>query len=172
MVVPQSSDFHAGDLVGFRTRGVFAAAIRLGQRISGIKHYDITHIAVVVEGGPDPLIIQAVRKINEVRLSSYGDTEHVVIPSPLVPFDPCRSAAVTFAKSELGRKYGVMSVISRAWNTITPKWVRFGINRSGDMDCSAFGTRFFEHQGITVPWPDPWQVFPGQLADEYIKEPA
>lgn len=159
-----------GDLVGFRTPGAFAWCIRLGQRFAGVQHNDITHIAVVTEASADPLIVQSVRRVNTVRLSSYGAVPHIVIPSPLGPDDPRRADGVAFARAQLGRKYGVLSVLSRAWNCVTPRWVQFGISRAGDMDCSALGARVFEHEGVVIPWPDAFQVMPGQLADEYAKE--
>jgi hypothetical protein len=154
-----------GDLIGFQTKGLFAALIRIGQRLAKVKHWHITHIAVVASGGDDPSIIQSVRVVDEVALSSYGDTPHVVIPFP--GLDANRPDVVAFAHAALGRKYGVLSVVSRALNCLTPK-AMFSFNRGGDCDCSTLGARAFEHGGVVLPMFDSTQVMPGHLADWYL----
>lgn len=156
-----------GDLIGFKTPGFFAALIRFGQRLSGVLHEEITHIAVVVDDADDPEIVQSVRLVDSVRLSSYGKTPYIVIPFPGA--DANRADVVAFANSCVGRKYGVLSVISRGINCLTPKWWQFGCSRAGDMDCSTLGARSLEHGGVVIPWDDAFQVMPGQLADAYFK---
>lgn len=158
-----------GDLVGFKTKGAFAALIRLGQRLARCTNWHVTHIGVIVDcAGGDPQIVQSVRRVNKVPLSSYVDTPHVILPFPSRGWG--RAEVCLFAESCIGRKYGVLSVLSRAWNTVTPKWVQFGISRAGDMDCSGLGARAWEHGGVCIPWPDPLQVMPAQLADFALKE--
>lgn len=159
---------YPGDLIGFETSGPFAWFIRLGQRLARVENYDITHIGVVVvvrSDGGDASIVQSVRRVNKVALSSYGTTPYVVIPFPGA--DNERAGVVRFAMSCLGRKYGILSVLSRAWNTVTPSFIQFGCQRAGDMDCSALGARAFEHGGVRLQGVDPFQYEPGQLADEF-----
>lgn len=163
-------EYHAlpGDLIGFETSGLFATAIRFGQRLAKVKHRKITHIAVVerTTSDGDASIIQSVRRVNRVWLSSYGRTPYIVIPFPGKPCD--RAAVVAFAQSAEGRKYGVASVISRAINVLTPKFITF--SRGGDCDCATLGARAWEHGGWVSPLWDTSQWMPGQLAD--LKETA
>lgn len=158
-----------GDLIGFKTRGLFAWVIRLGQRLAGVHNNAVTHIAVVSEVRPDgdAKIIQSVRRVDEVLLSSYGNTPHVLIPFP--GESSHRADVIAFARSKLNAKYGVLSVVSRGINTLLPKPFQIGFSRSGDCDCSTLGARAWEHGGVLLPWPDPWQIEPGQLCDQYGK---
>src|ERR1035437_2729989 len=139
-----------GDLVGFETSGPFAALIRFGQRLAHVRNSTITHIAVITQvlSDGDAKIIQSVRRVDEVLLSSYGPVPHVLIPSPLLPGDARRSDGVAFAQANLGRKYGVLSVISRGLNCLTPKAIQIGACRKGDMDCATLGVRVLEDEGV------------------------
>lgn len=158
-----------GDLLGFEGTKGFDRFIRLGQRILHVKHWNVTHIGIVVElvGDGEVKIIQAVRRVNEVPI--FGGT-YVVIPFP--GDDDRRQDVVRFARAALGRKYGVLSVLSRAVNCLTPKFIQIGLERSGDCDCSTLGARAWEHGGVILPVWDEYQVTPGQLCDWYIKGEA
>lgn len=161
-----------GDLIGFTTPDKFGAVIRFGQhRLMHLDHWQINHIAVVESViGPVVSIIQAVRTVDRVSLSSYGDTPHVVIPFP--GQDNRRDDVVAFAQSKLGAKYGVLSVVSRAFNMLTPEVIRISANHNGDGDCSCLGARAWEHGGVILPWTDTYQVTPGQIPETYGMEAA
>jgi hypothetical protein len=158
-----------GDLVGFCTPDKFGAVIRYGQRhFQHLPKWYVNHIAVVVSVEP-VVIVQAVRIVDQVELSSYGD-----IPMWTIPFRGTavqRASVVEFATAQLGRKYGILSVVSRAINLLTPKWLAIDLNRAGDMDCSCLGARAWEHGSVLLPWNDPYQITPGQLASHYGLEP-
>lgn len=163
-----------GDLVGFQTSGFFATLIKFGQRIGRVKHWKITHIACVEEVHPqsnDLGLIQAVRRVNRVTLDSYGNTpcEIIAFPGP----DDERPDVVRYLQAMVGLKYGVLVVISRAINYLTPKWVRVTGERKGRMDCSVIGARAWEHGGYIFPAAtDVWQITPGNLADWFAKDAA
>lgn len=162
-----------GDLVGFTTEDLFAKVIRFGQRrLMHLEHWEINHIAVVTEVvGNDARVIQAVRHVNEVWLSeAYKDTPRVVIPFPGP--DERRDDVVAYACTVVGANYGVLAVASRAVNILTPKVIQVDVNRAGRMDCSTLGARAWEHGGVILPFPDPWQIVPGQLPDHFGTEAA
>lgn len=153
-----STTYQPGDLIAFETSGIFAWFIRLGQRLAHIKNREYTHVAVVVA---DDLLIQSARKVDYCTLTSWGTTPYVVIPFPGFPAN--RADVVNFAVAALGSKYGVLSIISRAINCLTPKWIDF--NHAGDCDCSTLAARAWEHGGWVCPVWDTSQVMPGQLVD-------
>lgn len=158
-----------GDLIGFQTPDKFGAVIRFGQRhFQHLPRWYVNHIAVVVSVDP-VVIVQAVRRVDRVLLSSYGDTPMWTIRFRGNLYQ--RDDVVKFAEAQIGRKYGVLSVVCRALNMLTPKFIQVNANKAGDMDCSCLGVRAWEHGGMLVPWPDPWQVTPGQLASYYGMEP-
>jgi len=167
------SSINPGDLIAFSTDDKFGALIRFGQRVFGrSKNWRYNHIAVVEELLPgDAYIIQAVRTIDRVLLSSYGETPHVVIP---FPGDPANREDVTaFAKAMLGMKYGVFTVVMRALNYLSPSFVRITGERKGRMDCSVFGARAWEHGAfIFPPTTDVWEQAPCDLVDAYYEEAA
>lgn len=161
-----------GDLVAFETRGLFAWWIRLGQRrFLKCRNWEYTHVAIVEHVDPDgaPWVIQAVRKVDRVFVNAPQPIGYLGIPQKVLTAPPGldRTDVVRFAQSCLGRKYGALSVLSRALNCITPKAIQIDVNRAGRMDCSTFASRAWEHGGLLLPWPDPWQVSPGQLVDCY-----
>lgn len=171
--VPQQAD-----IIVFQSTGLFAFWIRQGQRMIALGLWGFlckalarlilrrpwpeglawclwTHCGVMLD---DKRMIQSARVIDIVELSSATS------PWKLVPFPGGnRDYVVAFAKSCYGRKYGVLSVISRAIACMTPKAIQIGAQRSGDMDCSTFVSRAWEHGGVILPWPDITQVTPGQI---------
>lgn len=165
-----------GDLIAFETRGLFAALIRFGQRITHVKNWRYTHIAIVAEVQPngDAKLIQSVRRVNAVWLNApRSDGGYIDIPRVVLPFpggDDKRSQIVAFAQSALGRKYGVLSVVSRAINCLPPKWISF--EHGGDCDCSTLAARAWEHGGVILPQFDPYVVMPGNLVDWYLRGDA
>jgi len=154
-----------GDLVGFCTPDKFGAVIRFGQRhFQKLPKWYVNHIAVVVSVDP-PVIVQAVKRVDKVLLSSYGNTPMWTIPFP--GDESQRPYVVKFAMKQIGRKYGILSVISRAINMLTPRMIQINAEKAGDMDCACLGARAWEHGGVDLPYPDPWQITPGQLASDY-----
>jgi hypothetical protein len=159
-----------GDMIGFQTPDKFGAVIRYGQRhFQKLPKWYVNHIAVVVSVDPT-VIVQAVKRVDMVPLSSYPDS----VNKWIIPFpgdDSQRSYVVKFAMKQIGRKYGILSVISRAINMLTPRIIQINAEKAGDMDCSCLGARAWEHGGVDLPYPDPWQIVPGQLASDYGLEP-
>lgn len=162
-----------GDLIAFSTPGFYGNLIRFGERhfadVSA-EAAEYSHIAYVDEVLPDgdAWLIQAVRTIDRVRLNApreeggYVGVPHRVLEWP--GDDDGRQRMRPFAASCLGMDYGVLSVISRAINYLTPEWFRIDFTRSGRMDCSAFGARVWEHGGWVIPErKDPFQVAPANL---------
>ena len=155
-----------GDLVALKTKGFYAFLIRTGQRVFGRMSPDeaeYTHIVYVDEVLPtgDAWVIQAVRHIDRVLLSTCVP-EQLVIPFP--KDDSLRILMRPFASACIGMDYGVLSVISRALNYLTPRWFRIDFSRAGRMDCSAFTMRVWEHASVVIPLnTDPLQTTPGDV---------
>jgi hypothetical protein len=163
----QLSDLKPGDAVGFSTPDTFGKVIRFGQRrVMHVEHWQVNHVAVVVALDPT-VIVQSVRVVDEVALSTYFGGGNEIFPLAFPGPDSRRGDVVAFARSCLGRKYGVLSVISRALNDLTPKAIQINANRAGDMDCSCLVSRAWEHGSLILPFPDVFQVTPGQLFDAY-----
>lgn len=169
-----------GDAIGFKTGGLFAFWIRQGQRIIalGVRGFvrvaftvlvlrrpwpadldwcRVTHCAIYVGGGN---VVGSGKLVDESALANSG-WPWVLMPFPRGNAD--RPDVCDFANSCLGRKYGVLSVVSRALNCLTPKFLQIGTERAGDMDCSTLVVRAWEHGGVILPWSDVYQVTPGQI---------
>jgi len=160
-----------GDLIGFHSSGLFARLIRFGQRyFMRLNHWQISHIAVVVDvADGDAEVVQAVRRVDQVKLSSYGTTPYVVIPFPGP--EERRADVVAAARSKLGQDYGLLSVFSDAIDMLVPG-LHVEVIRNGRMCCSALGSWCWEHGGVIVPWLSTAQVTPGQIPDAYGEETA
>lgn len=162
---------HAGDLIAFQTKGDCASLIKFGQRYLGHSpDWRYTHIAVAVTDGDDPDIVQAVRHVDRVKLSSYGDTPYKVISFPGVSAQ--RKYVVQFTTEQVGSDYGVLAVVLKGINMATPDFIRITGERKGHMFCSVLGARAWEHGGYSFPpYVDIWLLSPSDLVDQrYLKE--
>lgn len=158
----------AGDLVAFETQGFMARLIRFGQRWFGRSNfYRVTHIAVAVTDGVDPDLVQAVRRVDKVKLSSYNCAFGVL---PFPGLDSQREYVVQWANQQVGQDYGIFAVILRGINYITPSFIRITGERKGHMFCSVFSARAFEHGAVCfTPETDIWTLTPSDLANLFYK---
>ena len=158
-----------GDLIGFETSGLFAALIRFGQRLGRVKNWRVTHIAIVDEVLADGVawLVQAVRTVDVVSLNdAYEGVPRHVLSWKGTNED--REDILRFGGEMVGMKYGVLTVVFRAINYLTPRFVRVNGERKGRMDCSVLGARAWEHGGFVFPRDvDVWQITPGELVDRF-----
>ena len=94
-----------------------------------------------------------------------------VAPGRPLKVIPCpdgvnRQRAIDFANRVIGTKYGVLTIISIAFNLLTPSEVRVDIRRDGTLICSAAVARALEHGGWWCPV-DPFQITPAQI-DKFL----
>ena len=83
-----------------------------------------------------------------VAQCSYGLVDPTVIIDVKVP-DEDRQAMVTYARTQLGVKYGFVSIVSIAFSLLTGSKFEFGI--AGQLICSEFFGEAAERGGVTIP---------------------
>lgn len=160
-----------GDLVLAHNKSLFATLIRFGQwlRPSWRKYKKWNHAAIVVDiGTKETMCVQMGRRGQLVSISDVAPTGYLAIRPCPVGVD--RFKAIAYAKEQVGVKYSISTIVSIAFNLLTPKFIRFDFRKAGDaLICSALVARAWEHGG----WEckdlkgrdlDPFQVSPAELA--------
>jgi len=192
--IERGKPVNPGDLVAFRTRGFYAGVIKAGQRIGelGFWRYWFYAIRAIREGWPDSLwwceythiawvenvmsaggaiIVQAVKRIDRVLLSTYEQAgiSYITLPYPWP--DPHLQAGIVNASVMIGKRYGLLTIFFDGLNYITPKWIRITGERKGRMNCAVLGARIWEHMGYSFPRDiDTWLITPGWLVKYFYKE--
>ena len=187
----QTQELSAGDLVAFQTRGLYAFIIRVGQRLGVLNwrfpyyamrsifkgcpdwldYTDWTHIAYVTETLPDgdAKIVQAVRHVDEVLLSSYAGIPQLVLPYPETASN--LQAGIDWARQQVGEDYGIFAIFFKALNECTPEWVRINGERKGHMYCSILAARAWEHMGYAFERnTDVWLLSPSDEVKVFHRE--
>ena len=104
------------------------------------------------------------RRGERVRLEDVAPGRTLkVIPCP---DDVDIQRVVNFANRVIGTKYGILTIISIAFNILTPSEIRLDIHRDGTLICSAAVARALEHGGWWCPV-DPFQITPAQI-DQFL----
>lgn len=157
-----------GDLVFFHGSGFVDGAIRVCERIrrdwpSGNEaagaHWN--HVAILAAPvGKDWTLIQAQgHGVEEGQLLSEataGTYEVVPLPPQLTG-----NHAVGFARAQVGRKYGFVTIGSIVVTLFTPTF--FNVMWPGTWICSALGAESWRAAGWIHNWGDIYQVSPAQL---------
>lgn len=167
-----------GDIVLCKSKGLIGAAIRFAQRrmrkhyflpIPGVedKWWQWNHIAVVNHdmGNGQWTIIQA---------EAQGVTDHRLLSSvapggmyKVIPLPDCvdRDQFLEFLESQVGKRYGFMSILSCAVDMILPDMIC--LRKSDTWICSglvAAALVFAGFRGALV-WPDFYTVVPAEIAE-------
>ena len=157
-----------GDAVLADTKGAYGRLIQFGQAIRWSKHRHWHHAAIVVEIDANGQVwcIQMARRCERVKLED-------IAPGRPLKVVPCpdgvnNNEAVEYAKKQLGTKYGVATILSIAFNILTPNPIRIDFRRGETLICSALVARSWEHGSWNCPV-DPFQISPAQL-DELAGE--
>ena len=155
-----------GDAVLANTQGAYGRLIQFGQAIRWRKHSRWHHAALVVEVDSNGQVwcIQMARQCERVKIEN-------IAPGRPLKIVPCPEgvngrAAVDYAQKQLGTKYGIATILSIAFNILTPKVIRVDFRRGETLICSALVARSWEHGNWNCPV-DPFQISPAQL-DELV----
>lgn len=155
-----------GALVFCHSKGLVANAIRFGEWLRFRPGDFWNHVAIVegpAETGHDIEVIQAAAK-GVVRdllstIAPGGSYEIVTLPPGVIP-----SAVVAYARSQLGCRYGWLSVASVALQIIVPTWMHLPSLRSRKTwICSALAGECVAHGTWVWDTPDIYQVVPSEL---------
>lgn len=160
-----------GDAVFAETHDLFGRVIHFGEWLKRPwrKGSKFTHMAMIVESDPggNPWVMQMGRHCERVRLSDVAPGGTVEIRS--CPPEVDREKAVEYAETLEGIGYAVSVIVSIAFNLWTPSFVSIDFRRTrgryGTLICSAFVARCWEHGGYNLPYSDPFQVTPAQMAE-------
>ena len=154
-----------GDLVFAHSKGLIARAIRFAERHDNGKDAKWNHVAVLdrIEGG-EWLIIQAEAKgvtNHHTLLSIAPGGVYQIVP---LPADVDRDKFLEFARSQVGKKYGFLTIVSCALDMYLPDSVC--LRKSGTWICSGLvaGALWFGGFKKAFAWPDLYTVTPSQIA--------
>jgi hypothetical protein len=147
-----------GDILLVQSNGALPRLIRLGERLRRKGPWcQWSHIAVIVSPEGDTIEAQA-RGVVRSQVSAHPVRQ--VADFGLT--DAQRAAAVAFAESCVGVKYGYLTILSIALDIFTPHLPRFRAGRT--LICSELGARALEHGGWICPLLDTGTVEPSDLA--------
>lgn len=147
----------AGDLIFFDSPGRVSWLIRWAQRIRWKG--DKNHVAWLDTQLPDG-----------TWLIGQAEGKGVTIDQPLVdvgatvvrlPAGINRGGFLFFARAQVGRKYGFLTVASVFVTLVTPKF--FDVMLPGTWICSAVVAEALRFGGWYRDWPDIYQVAPDPL---------
>ena len=156
----------AGDLIFCHRKGLIPSLLRLAQSLRWKPGSTWNHVAcldVPAISGNSWFVIQATSKgVNDLCLLSDiapgGTYEIVQLPSGVD-----RDKFLAFVRSQVGAKYGFLTVASIAFNIVTPRFISF--RKAGTWICSAVqaGGLWFAGWPVVEKWSDLYQVSPAQL---------
>ncbi len=157
-----------GSLVFTHASGIVPWAIRLGERLRWRSGDVWSHVAVVSdEMGPDgsPLLIEAlsigVTGHHTLAEQVAGHTRYEVVGAP-EGVDVRH--ALSFARAQIGRRYGFLTIAYLAAWVLIPRWVPLPVVRSrSTWICSALAAEALRAGGWLHEWPDIYSVAPAEL---------
>ena len=158
--------YRAGDIVLCHSKGIIGKAIRFAERHDGEgSSSKWNHVAVLntrVDG--KWLVIQAEAKgvTNDKFLDSIAPGgEYEIIP---LPDKVDRAEFLDFCRSQVGSKYGFLTIISCALDMYLPDAIC--LRKAGTWICSGLvaGGLWFSGYKNAYMWPDLYTVTPAQIA--------
>lgn len=151
--------------IGFaRTKGAMAKLIRASEWLKW-RSCQFNHTFVVVTAGntyEETWIVQAeLRGVTLRRLSELlPDASEIHFVAPPEGVD--RKRVALFALAELGRPYGILSIICIALDITTPDWF-LAFRRKNTWICSALTAEACRYAGWFYDFPDIYLVTPTRL---------
>jgi hypothetical protein len=152
--------------IGFsHSTGFLAKTIRLGEWLR-FRNGDFYNHCFVVDRkvGNDWSIIQAQAQgvTNHALLSDVAlGGSYALVPLP-ANVDPAK--LLPFARMEVGRSYGWLSILTDAFRIILPSWFPVPSIRMGrSWICSALVAESLRCGGWLCDWPDVYDVVPSEL---------
>lgn len=152
-----------GTLVFAHSNGVIGRLIRFGERLRWSHGSFFNHVAIVdriVDGVPYIIQAEASGVTNDKTLESVAPGgKYVLIP---LPNGVDVEKVLSFARGEVGSRYGYLSIISTALDIITPVWF-VSFRRKYSWICSALIAEALRAGGWRHKWADIYTVTPAQL---------
>jgi len=152
-----------GDAIFAHSKDLYGRLIRYAEALRWWRGHKWNHMAIVESIDTDGTVwvIQMARRCQRVRLQDVapGGTIKVIKP----PSDVDRDRAVRYARSLVGIKYAVLTIVSIVISLFTPTALQVDFHRGGPaLICSALVARAWEHGGWICPV-DPFQISPAQF---------
>jgi hypothetical protein len=151
-------------LVFCHSKGIVGRAIRLAERIRWRGGDAYNHVAILAEpvGSNDWRVIQAeARGVTDTGLLSTiaPGGSYTIVP---LPAGVSHLKVVDFARAQVGRRYGVLTIVSNVVTILTPKFISF--RRPWTFICSGLAT--------AALWYGGWVPVTTDVADMYEESPA
>lgn len=140
-----------GDIVFAHSSGMMGKAIRFGERLQFKRGSFYNHVCIVdriVDGVA--YVVQAEPRgvTNDKTLESVG-TVTLITPPAHVDVEKM----LTFARAQVGSKYGFMSIVSIVVDVISWDWFP-AMRARGTWICSALTAESLRYGGWFHNWPD------------------
>jgi len=155
----------AGDLVFCETNGIIAKCIRWAQRRLPAHQYSKwNHVAILdrFEDGKWYVIQAEPRGITDNKtfdsLSLNGTSEVVELPRTTN-----RDLMLRFARSQVGLKYGYLSILSCALDVILPNAICLRQSRTWICSGLAAGSLWYAGFMPAMSWPDMYSIYPAEV---------
>jgi hypothetical protein len=147
----------SGDLVFMHSSGMIGRAIRLAEEIRWRRGSSWNHVAI----------------LDQKTLTGWtliqADAPGVTRGGPLtgeysivqLPVGVDRARVLQFARAQVGRKYGFVTIVSILVSILTPRF--FNVMWPNTWICSALGAESLRFGGWLKSWPDIYTVSPAEL---------
>lgn len=163
-VSPKIGEYNPGDFILTNTHTLFSKFIQLAQRIRFRgKTYNLTnwsHAALIVSD--DGEIIQAeIKGVERSSIDSILNHEYQLFKIDDVANEEDRVQMVKFANGLVGEKYGILTVLSIAFNVLFGANFIFGLG--SQVVCSGLVAEALLRTSANIPRPAS-HVLPAELA--------
>lgn len=161
MIIPIEAAVE-GDLIFCHSTGVISRAIRMAEWVRWRKGSTYNHVAILDVHQLDGWsVIQAESRgvTRGAKLSTIapGGTYSIVG----LPTGCNRAEVLAFARAQVGRRYGFVTIVSCLLTILTPGAVNFMLGST--WICSAVAAESLRCGGWIHDWPDLYQCTPAQL---------
>lgn len=160
---------NSGDLVFCHSEGIVGWGIRTAERFrrdasgseaAGARWNHVCVLDRLLDDG-DWTVIQAegcgvTEGAPLSQVAPGGSYEVLRLPGQLT-----RAKVLTFARAQVGRRYGFVTIASILVTLFTPRF--FNVMLPGTWICSAVAAESWRFAGWYHDWPDIYQVSPAQL---------
>ncbi len=151
-----------GDLVFCHSTGIISRAIRLAERLRWRGGAAYNHVAVLDEKRLDGwTVIQAEARgvTRGAKLASVAPGGSYVVLA--APAGTDRTAVLAFARAQVGRRYGFLTIASALVTILLPSFL--DVMLPDTWICSALTAESWRCGGWVHNWPDLYQVSPAEL---------
>ena len=146
-----------GDLVFFDGTGAVSRAIQLAQWFRWRSGSRFNHVAILDAYTEGKWTLVQAEGRGVTRGAALGDSyTHVPLPNGVD-----RQKVLQFARSQVGRSYGFLTIASIVLTIFTPKFVNFELPNT--WICSAVAAESLRFGGWLHQWPDIYQTSPAEL---------